>query len=138
MNFHGKIIDGIPRFHATDYVKEQCKKHEGRAFVFTIPLPKRSLSQNALYWGVYLPLIAQETGHTTEGLHAHFKKELLPRKYETVMGKEVEIEKSTTDLTKAEFTEYIMQIEAMTGIACPNPEDAGFISNRKPVENDTL
>ena len=134
MNFLGKIDNGKLLFNSLDWVKQKIKDFEGRRFTLTIHEPKRSLSQNSYYWGAYLPLIAEHTGHSTEGLHAHFKKKFLPREYETVFGVETELEKSTTGLTKSEFTEYIMRIEAETEVPAPNPEDAGYIVNRKVVE----
>jgi len=130
MNFLGRVENGKLNFNSLDWVKEKIKEYEGRVFKMSIPVPQRSLSQNAFYWGVYLPILAEDTGHTTEELHAWAKKRFLPRTHAVVMGEEVELEKSTKDLTKSEFAEYIMNIEADTGIPAPSPEEAGFISNK--------
>lgn len=85
--------------------------------------PKRSLQQNSYYWGVYLPLIAKETGeHSIERLHQLFSGKFLTKEITTVLGEPVRIKKSTTELTKATFSEYIMDIEAFTGISAPPTE----------------
>lgn len=83
--------------------------------------PKRTLRQNRYYW-VYLDLIAESTGHTPEELHEALKRKHLLVKEVTVMDKVIEITKSTTDLTVGEFCEYILDIEADTGISPPPTE----------------
>jgi hypothetical protein len=42
--------------------------------------------------------------------------------------------RSTTDLSKAEFSEYLDKIAALTEVALPNPEDAGYITNYDPIK----
>ena len=84
----------------------------------------RSNQQNAWYWGVVLPLIADATGHTCEELHEIFKRMFLPK--QVVMFNEVEYELpgSTTILNTAEFTEYVERVRteaANMGIIIPDP-----------------
>lgn len=82
--------------------------------------PKRTIQQNRYYFGAYLPLIAKETGENDiERLHKLFAGMFLTEEIVHVLGKPVRMVRSTTTLSKAEFTEYIMKIEAETGIASP-------------------
>ena len=79
---------------------------------------KRSKDQNAYYW-LYLGIIAEDTGYTTEELHALFSGMFLSEIKE-VMGKTVRIKKSTAKLTVGEFCEYLADISAETGIPLPD------------------
>lgn len=89
--------------------------------------PKRTDQQNRYYWGVYLPLIARETGeHDLEALHELFKGLFLSEGVVEVLGQKVRKKKSTTDLGVGEFCEFIMNIEAHTEIAAPPTENYGL------------
>ena|SRR3990167_2008660 len=82
--------------------------------------PKRTIQQNSYYWGVYLPLIAEETGEKDlYRLHELFKGKFLTTGIFEVLGEKVRMKKSTTELNKAEFTQFIMDIEVLTGIIAP-------------------
>lgn len=86
--------------------------------------PKRSESQNRYYWGVYLPIIAKETGEgDLDALHELFKGKFLAEGIVEVLGEKVRKKKSTTELGVAEFCEFIMNIEGLTGIAAPPTEN---------------
>lgn len=86
--------------------------------------PKRTDSQNRYYWGVYLPLIAEETGEQDlDSLHELFKGKFLTTKLRKVLGLPTRITKSTTELSVVEFIEYIIAIEALTGVAAPPTEN---------------
>lgn len=85
---------------------------------------QRSLPQNAYYWGVVLPVIAHETGHTCEELHEIYKRMFLTRKILKYKGKEYHTPGSTTDCNTMEFGEYMMKIcaeAASLGINIPDP-----------------
>lgn len=85
---------------------------------------KRTDAQNRYYWGVYLPLIAKETGnHHIEALHQLFTSLFLTEKVVEVLGRKVRVKKSTTELGVGEFCEYIMNIEAETGVEAPPTEN---------------
>ena len=93
---------------------------------------KRSDQQNRYYWGVYLPLIAKETGnHNLDALHSLFSSLFLTEKVVEVMGRKVRIKKSTTALGVGEFIEYIMNIEAETGVEAPPTENWQLAPLRK-------
>lgn len=103
-------------------------KNEGKTLRVELPKTTRSLSQNSLLW-FYYGIIEQETGNDANELHEYFKRAFLPPKFITVMGKELKIPKSTTELTKAEFGEFLERICAETGVPIPDAKLAGFITN---------
>lgn len=78
--------------------KEFCKGHVGGWLRIEHQPPVRSMSQHRFYW-VYLDAIAHETGHTPEELHAWVKATFLPKKFATVLGKDVELAPTTTTLS---------------------------------------
>lgn len=82
--------------------------------------PKRTIQQNRYYWGVYLPLIARETGEQDlDALHKLFSGKFLSEGIKEVLGEKVRITKSTTSLSKNDFSEYITAIEVETGVEAP-------------------
>lgn len=85
----------------------------------------RSNSQNSLYWK-WLSEIEQETGNSRDDLHEIFKRMFLGTETKTLMGKNVEVTRSTTRLNTKEFTEYLNSIEhymADMGITLSHPDD---------------
>ncbi len=97
--------------------------------------PKRSDQQNRYYWGVYLPLIANETGERNlDRLHTLFKGKFLTEAIVEVLGDKVRMTKSTTDLGVGEFCQYIMDIEAETGVAAPPTENYELAPLREGVK----
>jgi hypothetical protein len=85
---------------------------------------KRTEQQNRYYWGVYLPLIANETGERDlDALHALFTGKFLTEGIVTVLGQQVRLKKSTTALGVGEFCQYIMDIEALTQVEAPPTEN---------------
>jgi hypothetical protein len=82
--------------------------------------PKRTDSQNRYYWGAFLPEIAKQTGeHDLDALHELFKGKFLSEGVVEVLGMKVRKKKSTTELGVGEFSEFIMHIEALTGVEAP-------------------
>lgn len=100
--------------------------NEGKTLVIEIDKLERSSSQNRYYW-VYLDSIARETGDNANDLHEVFKRELLPPVFKTIRGKEYKLPSSTTDLNKADFSDYLEKICALTEIPLPDPEAAGYL-----------
>ena len=89
----------------------------------------RTIPQNKLY-RLWLNLIAEETGHSENDLHAYFKAVFLEKQYKVLFNEEVEIEASTTRLSRKEFTTfldniYLFAIEKLEMIL-PKPDDIGF------------
>jgi hypothetical protein len=124
---NGKGLDfGSDTHRATFH--EDLKDNVGKTYRIERVVPTRTLSQNALYW-FYLGVIESETGNNANDMHEFFRRTLLKPKLINVMGKEIRVPSSTTELTKVEFGEYMDRICAETNVPIPNPEDAGYVSN---------
>ena len=105
---------------------ETLKKHAGKTFRLSLPENKRSSRQNSYYW-LYLGVIEAETGNDANDLHEYFKRIFLKPKFITVMGEEIKVPKSTKDLNKVEFGEYLDKICAKTNVLLPDPILAGYM-----------
>ena len=80
---------------------------------------KRSQEQNRYYW-LYLTLIKEETGNEIEDMHAYFKGKFLTKKISEIYGDKYRVTKSTTELSKGEFCEYLVNISSITGVELPD------------------
>ena len=114
--------------------REFKKENEGKWLRIEKPKSLRSTRQNSFYWS-YLEIISHETGNLAEDLHEFFREKLLPKKFVVIHGKkgdyEIEKRKSTTELSKLEFGEYLDKICAMTGVELPDPSKLeGYISDK--------
>lgn len=102
---------------------------EGKEVIvkFSRPTNRRSLNQNRFYWGIVLAVISDSTGHTAEEVHEYLKTIMLPRKFIAIKGREVEIVKTTTDLSTDEFEAYLERVRAWAkselGIEIPTPNE---------------
>lgn len=65
---------------------------------------KRSLSQNAYYWGVVVKIIADHTGYTSHEVHQVLADEFL-RYFSAEAGRQ--FTRSTTDLDTLDFEKYL-------------------------------
>ena len=96
---------------------------DGQEIVLEIKTKRRirSLSQNALYW-LWLDVISQDTGFTSEDLHSTFKSLFLVDNTQ-----KIPLVRSTTDLDTAQFTLYLNKIEDLCfdklNIKLPQPEE---------------
>lgn len=90
----------------------------------------RSLAQNALYWGVYVDLLAEHTGYTPDEVHELLKAKFLPKTLAVTDGNgeikgEFVIGGTTTRLNKIEFGEYLRSIQHWAaealGVVIPDP-----------------
>lgn len=105
--------------------REELKNNEGKRYRIDKEQNKRTLNQNSFYWK-YLEIIEMETGNIALELHEYFKRIFLPPKFIKVLGKEIKIPASTTDLKKVEFGEYLDKICAETNVPLPDPNLAGY------------
>jgi len=126
-------IDFGSEFNAMRW-REFKRENEGKWLRIEKPVSLRSKRQNSYYWA-YLEIISHETGNLAEDLHEFFREKLLPKKFVVIHGKkgdyEIEKRKSTTELSKLEFGEYLDKICAVTEIALPDPSQLeGYISDR--------
>lgn len=119
-----KAISGKPHFAEQSEIlfRQHLQEHEGAVYEVHQRTHKRTLSQNKLYWK-YLGIIEDETGNNADYLHELFRRTLLPPKFITVMGKEIKIPMSTTDLDSKEFTIYMDKISAETQVEIPDTEE---------------
>jgi hypothetical protein len=83
---------------------------------------KRSEQQNRYYW-LYLGMVSEATGHTTQELHDWARSKFLTEGIVQIFGDQVRQRASTTSLSVGDFIHYLMQIEQATGIPLPNTED---------------
>ncbi len=102
--------------------KDFCKERKGKTLKIQEQINTRSMSQNSLYW-MFLGVIEFETGNNANDLHEYFKRKFLPPKFIKVLGKEIKIPSSTTDLNKIEFSEYLDKISAEVEISIPDTEN---------------
>lgn len=125
--FLGTVLDGAiewgdynPLYNLSEY--------EGKSVKLVIEDKKRTLPQNSLYWA-YLHIISRETGNDIEDLHYSFRFSFLEPQLVEVSdfnkgGRTMVAElRSTTSLSKQEFTDYLERICAETGIPIPNAEE---------------
>lgn len=95
----------------------------------------RSGSQNRYYWGVVIPLIADEIGEEKDVTHDILKARFLKYK-KTIKSKRTGQEKtmtvvgSTTKMTTVEFMEYTETVKRWASIHLnifiPDPGDVSF------------
>jgi hypothetical protein len=95
---------------------------------FSRPVKTRSNNQNRYLWGVVYKIISDESGHTPEEIHTAAKQMFLPRKFIMLGNVEIEIEKSTAELSTAEFELYQERVRAWAstelGFRIPLPNDS--------------
>lgn len=125
--FLGTVLDGSIEWGDYNPLYE-LDKYEGSRVKFSIEDKKRTTPQNSLYWA-YLHIISRETGNDVEDLHYSFRFSFLAPQLVEVTDFNSEKRtmvaelRSTTSLSKQEFTEYMQRIEAQTGIPIPNSDD---------------
>lgn len=94
---------------------------------------KRSLSQNAYYWACVVPMIQQglkDLGHdlALQETHDFMKARFNSREIvNPETGEVISVPKSTSDLNKTQFGEYIERIQRFAAeyldIVIPNPNE---------------
>jgi len=107
--------------------------YAGRSARFRISSPKRSSKANSFYWvGIVQPIwvAATEAGiaATMQGIHDYYKQKFLPGRTEVIMGEEVVLRPTTTELDSTAFSDYIENIrnDVLTltlGVYIEGPDD---------------
>lgn len=128
-----KLIVRSPKYYHSQLAKFRDK--EEVSLLVTNQRPKRSEQQNR-YWWVYMTLIGEETGHAPEEIHEWAKGKFLTKGIVTIFGQLTRIKGSTTELSKSEFGELIMRVEAETGIASPPVENYDLQINSDSVDDE--
>ncbi len=127
-----KVRIGKKKILFNDELEESnfFEKNEGKTATITIEKSHRTLTQNAYMW-VYLTVIARETGNDVNELHEFFKASFLPSVIVKIKGKnsthDFTRKKSTTELNKLEFGDYLDRVCAYTEIPLPDPQEAGYL-----------
>lgn len=108
----GKVEGG--NFLAKDpaVYKAALHCHEGKYIEFQIVRhrQKRSLNQNAFYWGVVVPLVAEAIGESDpESVHEAMKAKLNYYMV-TAKGRDIRVPMSTADLSTVDFEAYLERI----------------------------
>ena len=119
---------------------QNLRENEGKQYRIELDISTRSMSQNKLYW-LYLEVIEKETGNSADNLHQLFRRTLLPPKFIKIeiKGKkqEIKIPKSTTELKKNEFCDYMDKICAETNIPIPDSEKWNEWKDSSPLADET-
>lgn len=96
----------------------------------------RTMSQNRFYWSILrsceMQLVPENRRYRAEIWHEYFKARFLTTKMmELPNGKLKEVERTTTDLTKREFADYIEQVMAFAS-------EHGMVWSPEMLENFPL
>lgn len=88
----------------------------------------RSTNQSSYYWAVIIKMISDDTGNDPESVHNALKTLFLPREFIQIGEKEVEVAKSTKDLTTVEMETFLTRCRVFAGqelnITLPLPNEA--------------
>lgn len=89
---------------------------------------QRSLNQNNYYWGVVIPMLADQFGYESEEMHEALKYMFLKK------GKvELPTVRSTSSLTTVEFEDYMTRVRRWAlqeqQILIPEPNEPDFFMN---------
>lgn len=132
----GEVIDKKLVLRNRDTFNQQLREMKGRVTVTVEKArSRRSLSQNAYYWGVVVSMVSEETGYTPEEVHEVLKekfnsKDLVLANYYGDVMEEVRIGASTSELNKLDFCAYIERIQRWSAeflhLSIPDPNEEGF------------
>jgi len=132
----GTVDDGILKISNRKQFDQDIKQYEGKRVEMVIQVAKkrRSLNQNAWYWGQVLPCCLhgfKEMGHeqlSIDTLHTFFKARFLDEPEQIVSphsGEVITLTKTTTNLTTTQmmtYTDSIVRFAAeFLGINIPDP-----------------
>lgn len=76
------------------------------------PVKQRGVKANNYYWGVVLTTIARETGNDVMDLHEVYKEMFIPPKFITLGSREIQVRRTTTDMSVGEFNVYVEKVTA--------------------------
>ena len=101
-------------------------------FNYVIPLDKdltRTLSQNSLYWPVYVGIVADHLGYFPDALHEEYKLMFNPKDSKLVPG--AKVGGSTKRMTRQEFSDYLEKIKIwafnFAGVVLPEVGKDGHV-----------
>ena len=138
MVIYGKIKDLSFKPNNNREYLDFLEQNEGKEVEVEINVKKsrRSLDANAYLWGVVYKIIALHTGHSEQEIHEYMKRICLPPVFKKIMGKEIKMPRSTSDLNKSDFYEYIEKIRAEVstlGIIIPEANSENNLADIKKI-----
>ena len=122
---YSDIKNGKLSKKAVEGIQSTLKAFEGKRIELTIDKVKstRSNQQNRYYWSGVVGILSTELGYSKDEIHDLLKYKFLKRT--VIIGDSEEtIMKSTTELTKSEFMDFIADIQlwaAELNINIPDP-----------------
>ncbi len=110
--FYTTITAGQMATHHRDKLIEYIRTRPDGNYEIIIrkPRKKRSLQENAYYWGVIIYMISQETGEDTNRVHEALKIKFLKDHFGDIPSEKLWTVKSTADLNTSEMEEYLANI----------------------------
>jgi hypothetical protein len=127
----GEVVEGKLVFDDPEKLSLAISNFEGKKVQVTINrvAKKRSKNENSYYWGVVIAKLVKEFGDTPDEVHKGLKEKFL-RKEAKILGEEVTITESTTELSTVEFEEYLSQIRMWASlewnIVIPLPHEGSW------------
>jgi len=135
MKINSRVEKGVLIRNRKNLTKA-IKSFEGKDIIITIEKKtnKRTLPQNAYYWGCVIPIIkngiraAWGSGLTDNEAHEFLKGRFNVSEYSDnkLDGEVIHLPKSTTKLTTSDFMDYLADIKAFAldylGVDIPDPE----------------
>jgi hypothetical protein len=136
--WRGKMVGGEFKPDRPDDYKKHLQHLEGKRVEQVIERrrQKRSLPQNAFYWGILLPLFAGHVGCEIDEMHATLKERFpVGAELEAYFEQErlVRLE-SSSQFTKEQFQFYIERIQRLAaelGLYIPDPREVTSIGAEK-------
>jgi len=133
--FQTEVIEGQMKMTDEEYNRYRkwlWTKSGKLQFILKKQFRKRSLPQNAWYWSLIIPMIAEEMGEDDmDYVHALLKSIHLSKKVE-IKGKIYTVTGKTSKLTTAQFGEYCERVrmwaaqELMLDIPDPDPDHNAY------------
>jgi hypothetical protein len=129
----GEIINGKLKLRNQDLFASELATMKGPVeVVVQKQRSRRSLNQNAYYWGVVVKILSDELGYAPEEVHELLKqkfnwKDVALTNYLDDVSEEIRIGASTADLSKIDFMAYIDKIQRWAAeflnVVIPDPNE---------------
>lgn len=138
ISLYSRVVDGRLEKKISQTLNDNLNLLNGKIAKITIEESKvrRSLRQNAYYWGVVIPCIINEINSygndfNAEEMHIFIKNNIIKDMRETVVmpdGTIYEKIRSTRKLTKVEFSDYIEKLKkwALDTLKIDIPDPVGI------------
>jgi len=123
----GEIQNGKLKLRNEETFKEQLARMKGTVEIIVERThSKRSLNQNAYYWGVMVKILSDELGYEPDEVHEILKQKFNPQNLK-IQDQEIVIGGSTTKMSTIDFMAYVEQIQRWAAsylhISIPSPNE---------------